>query len=231
MKMREIRLATSVLGVAAAALALSGCIGPTYGTGKTAGEQLVSDLDGMFSLGSTNEGEAISYAPRAELVKPKDTSILPPPRDSVDSANDPNWPESPEVRSARIKAAADRRNAESDIVQAEVALADKEGITDAQIAANSGSGSFDGRMGGDPTDHLLTPQELDSGREAFKEKLRQSKQGSPTQRKYLSEPPIAYRQPAATAPVGDPGVDERVKEAKLKKNTGLGEKLRNLLPF
>ena len=230
MKLRETRIATGGIAMTLV-LALSGCMGPTYGTGKTAGEQMIGDLDGMLSLGSTNEeAKAISYAPRAELVKPSDTSVLPPPRDSVSAANDPNWPESPEVRSARIKAAADAQNSRSDAISAEFALSDKEGVTDEQRAANTRvSGS---RYSNDRNDRPMNPQDLDSGREAFKRKLAESKQGSPTSRKYLSEPPIAYRQPSASAPVGDPGIDEKVKEARIKGNgEGLGSKLRNLLPF
>ncbi|BDA82816.1 hypothetical protein Sa4125_03580 [Aureimonas sp. SA4125] len=230
MKLRKTRIATSGIGAAAMAVALSGCVGPTYGTGKTAGEQLIGDLDGMLSLGSRNdEAKAISYAPRAELVKPSDTSILPPPRDGVSAENDPNWPESPEVRSARIKAAADARNSRSDVISADVALSDKEGITSEQMAANTQTVK---PFVNDRAKTTLSPEELDSSRSAFQARLRESKQGSPTTRKYLSEPPVAYRQPSASAPVGDPGVDERVKEARIKGNDeSIGTKLRNLLPF
>lgn len=201
-------------------------MGPTYGTGKTAGAQMVSDLDGMLTLGSSNK-EPISYNPRAELVKPKDTSILPPPRDGVSAENDPSWPESPEVRSARIKAAADARDT-GGAVSADVMVSRKEGITEEQIAANTYGTD---RLSSERGRTTLSPDELNSGREAFKKRLQESKQGSPTQRKYLSEPPVAYRQPAASAPVGDPGVDEKVKEAKLNKKKGFGETLRGILPF
>jgi hypothetical protein len=230
MKLRETRIQARGIAVAAMALALTGCVGPTYGTGKTAGEQMLGDLDGMLSLGATkDEAKAISYAPRAELVKPTDTSVLPPPRDSVSAENDPNWPESPEVRSARIKAAADAREGGRDVISADVAISDKEGVTQEQIAANS-------RVSSPPVHDraktTMSPEELDSSRGAFQARLRESKQGSPTTRKYLSEPPVAYRQPAASAPVGDPGVDERVKEARIKgDDEGIGSKLRNLLPF
>jgi hypothetical protein len=226
MKLREIRV-TGTLAASLAAVALTGCVGPTYGTGKTAGETIISDLDGMLALGSTNK-EAISYNPRAELVRPKDTSVLPPPREGVNAANDPNWPESPEVRSARIKAAADARDT-GGTVSPDVLLARKEGIGDDQIARNTNGGNS--RISNDRGRTTLSPQELDSSREAFKQRLKDSKQGSPTNRKYLSEPPVAYRQPAASAPVGDPGIDEKVKEARLTKKKGIGESLRSILPF
>ena len=226
MKLREIR-ATGTLAVSLAAFALGGCMGPTYGTGKTAGETMVSDLDGMLSLGPKNK-EPISYTPRAELVKPKDVSVLPPPREGINAENDPNWPESPEVRSARIKAAADARDT-GGAVSADVMVSRKEGISEDVIAANTNNRRAESETENGKT--TLSPDQLESGREAFKKRLQESNQGSPTQRKYLSEPPVAYRQPASTAPVGDPGVDEKVKEAKLNKKKGFGETLKSLLPF
>ena len=48
-------------------------------------------------------------------------------------------------------------------------------------------------------------------------KLKEQRQGSETTRKYLSEPPLDYRQAAATAPQDDIGEDEYVKERAAKK--------------
>ena len=47
--------------------------------------------------------------------------------------------------------------------------------------------------------------------------LKEQRQGSETTRKYLSEPPLDYRQAAATAPQDDIGEDECVKERAAKK--------------
>lgn len=226
MKLGEIRVA-GVVTVVAAGAALAGCLGPTYGTGKTSGEQLVSDIDGMLSLGSTNKAD-ISYTPRAELIRPKDKSVLPTPQDAVDATNNPNWPESPERRSARIQAEADAREAGGGPVSPDVLLADKEGVSDEERAGNTvARRRIRDRDSGSP----ISPQELNAGRDAFKKRLVESQQGSPAQRKYLSEPPVNYRQPSASAPVGDPGVDESVKEAKLKKKGGFLSGLKNLNPF
>ena len=60
------------------------------------------------------------------------------------------------------------------------------------------------------------PQQPSKQGEAFRKKLAEERQGSPTKRKYLSEPPLDYRQAAATAPVGDLGEDELKKERRLK---------------
>jgi hypothetical protein len=58
--------------------------------------------------------------------------------------------------------------------------------------------------------------EYKNTREAYKKRLVESKQGSDTNRKYLSEPPLTYRQPAATAPTNDIGEDEYKKERRAK---------------
>ena len=54
----------------ASGLALSGCMSsPTYGTDKTASEQLVGDLSNAFSI-APQKRPAIDYKPRPALVKP-----------------------------------------------------------------------------------------------------------------------------------------------------------------
>ena len=58
--------------------------------------------------------------------------------------------------------------------------------------------------------------EFTKTREAYKARLAETKQGSETSRKYLSEPPLVYRAPAATAPSGDIGEDEYKKERRAK---------------
>ena len=93
--------------VAAAAL-LSGCMtSPTYGTDKTANAQLMSDVSGILSFRDKKK-PPIDYTPRPELVKPaKGDETLPAPQDTVATASNPNWPESPEQRLARLRAEAD----------------------------------------------------------------------------------------------------------------------------
>ena len=66
-----------------------------------------------------------------------------------------------------------------------------------------------------------TPEDSGRGGQARREKiaaqLAESKQGDPTTRKYLSEPPLAYRVPSDTAPQNDIGEDEAKKARRLKK--------------
>ncbi len=221
----------SALALVLAAASLSGCLGPTYGTGKSAGAQLFDDLDGMLAMGPKNKDE-IDYSPRAELVRPKDKNVLPAPQDTVSAANAPNWPESPEQRRARIRANADRLNKGDGPLGPEVLMAEKEGVTDEERARNTVGSYGQNNNGRGDMGRVLTPDELNAGREQFKKRLAESRQGSAASRKYLSEPPLAYRQPSASAPVGDPGVDEDVKQRRLDGNDKtLLQKLKGLNPF
>ncbi|HDZ72590.1 MAG TPA: hypothetical protein ENH55_07370 [Aurantimonas coralicida] len=223
---KTVRFAFHAMAIGAVALALSGCLGPTYGTGKSQGETLFDDLNNMVSIGGSSDAAQIAYAPRPELVKPDNTSILPPPQAARNTTGDPNWPESPEQRAARLQAAAYQGDGP---VPADVATARKEGVTQAYLDRTRGDGY---EFGKDRRDTTLSPEELKSRGELISQRQRDSQQGSATQRKYLSEPPVAYRKPSATAPVGDPGEDESVKERRMRgSDSSLGSKIRNLLPF
>ena len=227
---------TARKGVAAAilvlgCLSLGGCLGPTYGTGKSQGETLFDDMNNFVSIGgiggSDDSSKKIAYTPRPELVKPEDTSVLPQPQVARNTTGDPNWPESPEERSARIQAAAYQGDGP---LPAEFTTKRKEGVTQGYLDRTSGDGyDFSGKRN---SSGVLSPQEMKGRSELIKQRLAEQKQGSPAQRRYLSEPPIKYREPAATAPVGDPGEDEEVKQRRLRGNgPGVLDKLGDLLPF
>lgn len=199
-------------GLAIAGAALSGCMGsPTYGTDKTAGEQLVGDVSSILSL-APPERAPISYKPRPELVKPVKGSaaVLPVPQESIAEAGNPAWPESPEQKRARLRADADehrddpgwRPSIDSDMARASARPTEKNPVMN--------------------TRHLETGVEpVGTGSSAaqsaaFRKKLAESKQGNPDRRNFLSEPPLDYRQASAAAPVGDLGEDELKKERRLK---------------
>jgi len=191
---------------------LAGCVGmaPTYGTGKPADQQLLEDVSGMFSLKPKN-GPQIDYKPRPELVKPATAEVLPAPQDNIVTASAGAWPESPEQRRARIRAEATEGRDDPNF-QPEVAMSQP---TRRTIRATRGDDV-------DVNGNAISPQKQ---REEFNRRLAENNQGSPTSRKYLSEPPLDYRAPAATAPVGDVGEDEwkkdrRRKAGHAKKGTG-----------
>ena len=94
-----------VTPVIASSLLLGGCMSsPTYGTDKTATEQLLSDVSNIASVQSKRKAP-IDYKPRPELVRPakgEDLTQLPAPQDDVTSSTNPDWPELPEQRRTRL---------------------------------------------------------------------------------------------------------------------------------
>ncbi|CAN7517960.1 hypothetical protein LJR234_003790 [Mesorhizobium amorphae] len=190
-------------------LALSGCMGsPTYGTDKTAGEQLAGDLSSAFSF-SPKRGEKIDYKPRPELVKPApgQKENLPPPQESIETAS-ADWPESPEARRARLRADATAHQDDPAYQSQIVDDVQTDPVAVKKAMAESGS-SHPPRW---------SPADSDKGRAAeIQRRMAEGKQGDPNTRKYLSEPPLDYRVAAATAPQGELGEDEYKKERRLKK--------------
>jgi hypothetical protein len=213
--------------VAAAAL-LSGCIdSPTYGTGKSANSQLMSDMSGILSFRAKAK-PPIDYAPRPELVKPaKREANLPAPQDSVATAGNPNWPESPEARNARLRADItanqDNPNYNSPIVS-DVSVDASE---DRSFKKNGEAWrAFEG--------DIPNPAAERARKAEYERRSKETQQGSSTTRKFLSEPPIDYRQASAAAPVGELGEDEATKERRLKseaRKKGGGFSLEDLNPF
>src|SRR5690606_19836097 len=82
-------------------LLAGGVASPTSGTGPPAHKPLFDDVTGVLSLGPKNDA-SIEYKPRPDLVKPGSKDVLPPPQESVVSAGNPSWPESPEQRRKRL---------------------------------------------------------------------------------------------------------------------------------
>ncbi|WP_192179570.1 hypothetical protein [Mesorhizobium amorphae] len=197
-------------------LALSGCMGsPTYGTDKTAGEQLAGDLSSAFSI-SPKRGEKIDYKPRPELVKPApgQKENLPPPQESIETAS-ADWPESPEARRARLRADATAHQ-DDPAYQSQI-------VDDVQTDPAAVKKALADSASSHPP--RWSPADSDKGRAAeIQRRLAEGKQGDPNTRKYLSEPPLDYRVAASTAPQGDIGEDEYKKERRLKKEAAAKSK-------
>jgi hypothetical protein len=199
-------------GLLVAGTVLSGCMGsPTYGTDKTANEQLFGDVSSILSLAPPKRTR-VDYKPRPELVRPVKgaPAALPPPQRSITDAGNSAWPESPEQKRARLRAEADENSdnpAWRPQIEPDMARATAKPLEPQPLG---GSARF--------TDSGVQPVGLSTSKqgEAFRKKLAEERQGNPTKRKYLSEPPLDYRQASATAPVGDLGEDEFKKERRLK---------------
>ena len=200
----------------ASGLALSGCMGsPTYGTDKTAGEQLAGDLSSAFSIAPKHK-DPIDYKPRPDLVKPAPglKENLPPPQESIETAS-ADWPESPEQRRARLRADA---TAHQDDPSYQSQIVDDVQTDPAAVkkAMADSASSHPPRW---------SPADSDKGRAAeIQRRMAEGKQGDPNTRKYLSEPPLDYRVAAATAPQGELGEDEYKKERRLKKEAAAKSK-------
>lgn len=191
-------------------LLVSGCMSsPTYGTGVSSNEQLTSDLSSMFSLKPRSRGS--EYAPRPDLVKPaKGTTELPPPQENIVAADSGQWPESPEQRRARIRADA-TENRDNPNWEPGVINDISPGVSsDRRKAGSSARGADSGVAAAGKA------EDLNAKGAKFREAQAMAKQGSPTVRRTLSEPPLDYRQPAATAATDELGEDEFKKARRLK---------------
>lgn len=222
------------------AVSASACLGPTYGTDKTATAQLIDDLGDMASI-KPQKGQEIAYTPRPAIVQPPKSASLPAPQKNVvDSSS--AWVESPEQTRRRLIGEAD---ANQDSVNYRSPLArvsdrssgDPVAVGGSLTEADSGPTVLSVLRGdkgrarpkairnpNGPQLPAMTPRNEDSGPtptqvlrqteevSRFKENLK-IQQGTYTdRRRFLSDPPLTYRQPAETAATGDVGEPERVKE-------------------
>ncbi|WP_439273819.1 hypothetical protein [Pseudochrobactrum sp. HB0163] len=193
-----------------AGLGLAGCVSdPTYGTGKSASSQLLDDMSSIASFGP-KRNTGIEYKPRPELVKPvagqKET--LPVPQQSVARAGDPSWPESPEERRKRLRAEIEANRDNPDFVSP-IAPDGPSGVAQRRQILPSGSSRREDYAS---RDSVADPAIAAAAKQAAIDRAG----GSATRRKYLSEPPISYRQPAPTAAAGELGEDEAKKERRRK---------------
>ncbi|MCF7643927.1 hypothetical protein KQ944_04265 [Bacillus subtilis] len=193
-----------------ASLGLAGCVSdPTYGTGKSASSQLLDDVSSIATIGP-KRNTGIEYKPRPDLVKPVagQKENLPQPQDSVARVGDPSWPESPEQRRKRLRGEIEANRDNPNFVSP-IAPDSPSDFTPRRQILPSGSSRREDYAS---RDSVLDPQAMAAAKQAQKDRSG----GTATQRKYLSEPPISYRQPAASAATGDLGEDEAKKERRRK---------------
>ncbi len=197
-----------VLGLSA--LALSGCVGgTTYGTGVTQEEQLIKDLEGMISFGSKTRKAPINHAARPNLVMPPKTAALPVPLDQESSSSNANWPESPEQRLARVRGEAEQPDPRSGEISVEEMKRKKIGIAQDSRKADAVEMDKDG--------HAAINSLRDGTYKNAKMLKDKYAYSSGVNRKYLTEPPVEYRTPVSTAPIGDLGISEAEKERRAEK--------------
>lgn len=215
--MAEIKQKTAsgkILGLAGALccglIPLAGCGGPTYGTDKSSGKQLVDDLSNITKWGSLSDNKNVDMRPRPELVRPSAADLaqpLPMPQDPVAKSGGKDWPESPEERRARLRAEATANsknpNYVSPIIQDDAPKGQRYLPTGIDRAAE--------RENNMPS-AATTKQQT----ERYKQLKAEQSPGTAKTRKYLSQPPLDYYQPSPNAPQGDLGETEDEKEQKKK---------------
>lgn len=196
---RNIRVRTGLLGLLGGSLLLTGCMGPTYGTDKTAGEQLIDDLGNAVMIQPDNkDAKNIRYQPRGSLVVPKDKVALASPQQSVSSKDNPEWLENPEEMRERLREEAD-------------ANTNNPRYRSPLVSQNSQAGEIG----------------VASQTQAYRDARRLQMGAYSDKRRYLSDPPIDYRRlpEEATADLGEPEKQKerrRKKEAKAAKQSKSG---------
>jgi len=200
---RGIRLGASVVALLGACTVLSGCIGgPTYGTDKTSGEQLMDDIGNSVMLRPPNGDKKIAYQPRGGLVMPGDQARLVEPQKSLASTTDnPQWVENPEDMRDRLKQEATEN--------------------ERKIGYNSPLQTQNNTMR-----QLSTKEQLEQYREA--RKLEQGLYSD--KRRYLSDPPLDYRKLPEEA-ASDLGEPEKKKERRRKKEAEMASGKKSWWPF
>lgn len=195
-----------ITACAGAALVLTGCSGTTYGTGVTQESQLVSDVAGLVTLGSRQKKDPIDYSARPGLVKAPSNGQLPPPVESAESRAG-YFPQNPEERRQALRREAgnaDETLARGGQLSPELQAARDESRRRAVLEDRRARNRITQK------DDTESYQEIVEKREAYEaQKVRREGVSSPTARKYLTQPPVEYRQPSETAPVGVVGERER----------------------
>ena len=196
-----------VSGLIAASIGLSGCVGgTTYGTGVSQGQETLEGVFNMFSLGSKKQ-KKIDYSARANLIIPSDKEALREPISVESSTSNPDWPESPEQKIARVRGAVTEADERSGEIPLEEMLRKKEGIRIVNTKRKSVN-RIDGPDGDDTMEVMFSDQS-----KKIKKRRAELAYSTGPKRKFLTEPPESYRNPADSAVAGDLGLDKKVLDA------------------
>lgn len=190
------RVSAGLFLIAAGTFPLASCMSsPTYGTDKTAAEQLMDDLGDAVSVIPPKRDKNIAYKPRPDLVVPDEGKLaLAAPQESLaNRENNPNWVESPEEMRQRLRKEASENE---DYVRSSSLARQEE------------------------TKRKLN---VDQQRQAYREN-RKAQAGVSTSRRYLTDPPVEYREVSDPSVLSDLGESEKVKEKRRKKEAESAEK-------
>ncbi|WP_313059000.1 hypothetical protein [Agrobacterium cavarae] len=194
---QSFRMYRTVAGISFACLALSACTSPTYGTGKSASEQLLDDLGNATSITGDQTKRNVKYNPRPGLVVPAQAraeQLTQPQQSLANRETNPQWPETPEEARERLRAEAEANK-------------DNPNYRSPLLAGNGTNGQ------------MTETQKW----EAFRKAKADAQGGTVVNtntRKYLTDPPVEYRN-VSQDQLADLGEPELKKEKERKKNAAL----------
>jgi len=171
----------------------------TYGTGKTAAIQTVEDLSGILSVGGKKKNQ-IDYEPRAPLIEPPTGSTtLPPPGSETTVALSSDWPDDPDEAAKRYHELAKEKAAAGESLN--FTLPD-EALEKTRTPRPNDTRAFSNRLRDDKTAKSI---DVDAQKKLFAD-AKAGRTGSVDEagmpvRRYLTEPPVIYREPDPDAPV------------------------------
>ena len=196
------------ISVAAAALAvgLGACSQTTYGTGTSPGMQTLQDLAGIADFAGPSKPK-IAYQPRPGVVAPPPGTPLPPPG-SDQQAVAGNWPTDPDVQAKKLKeqAAALEKYCADRLNKIKPECRDPGWRLPASATADNSRAPSQillnqSRKAGDMA-HSTAEQNAEAVKlfAEAKGQVAVDSSGNPV-RRYLTDPPSAYRIPDPNAPV------------------------------
>lgn len=179
--------------------AVSGCVGgTTYGTGVSQEKQTLTDMYTMFNL--KTEKPKIDYSARPDLIVPQNKQALVQPVDIETTTSNPEWPETPEERIARVRAQAGELDPRTGEYKREELLRKKEGIAIEQ--GYSEKKFIPGRTDRDGNPTIYGGEGSQASRQEVLQRKAELSGSLGASRKYLTEPPVQYRVPVSSAPSG-----------------------------
>jgi hypothetical protein len=171
----------------------------TYGTGEVPEMAIFREVTGGLV---SEKKPPIQYQPRAPLVLPPsgEVAALPAPVQSA-AVTDANWPIDPDQTERPSR----HGDPNSDDAKEEITQADA-----ARLKPLAGLGNTEWQSPYGPEHdrpHVFAEQQK-QGKE-FQAALADAKGYDRTERRYLTDPPLAYREPAATAPAEFEDIKEK----------------------
>jgi hypothetical protein len=181
---------------------LGGCGMSTYGTGEVPEMALFREMSGGILSKNETKKEPIEYQPRAPLVMPPAAETaaaqLPAPMETASAAS-PDWPMSLEDRIGDATERAEDDNPYNDVNQAEYRrLRPLAGVFPDQGSRPTYELDESGK-----TEYYNSIVHNRRQGEEFKKALAESKGYGGTDRRYLTDPPLAYREAVPSAATGE----------------------------